>query len=243
MFDPRLIRAEILKLRRRRGMMALCASFLGLAVVAYTVANVVDAPAGGLDRFEGAVGPLALLGAVVGVIVGGTAGAADIESGVFRDLVATGRSRMALYGARVTGALAIVLPMLLLAIGFEAAWCTILAGSQPAPDAQHLLSGIASVLAAGTFGVAACVGLAALLGSRGPVIGVALTFQLAISPLLAQIDALGAGRRAIPAIAVGRIGDGSVLAGYSLALAIVVLIAWTAALLAAGAWRTRTQEI
>jgi hypothetical protein len=243
MFDSRLIRAEILKLRRRRGMMALCASFLGLAVLSYTIANVVDAPAGGVDRFTGIVGPLALLGSVVGVIIGATAGGSDIETGVFRDLAATGRSRAALYGARVSGALAIVLPMLLMAIGFEAVWCTVLAGAEPAPDAQQLLAGVASVLAAGTFGVAACVGLGALIGSRGPVIGIALAFQLGISPLLAQIDAIGDGRWAVPAIAVARIGDASTLAGYGLATALIVLVAWIAVLLAAGAWRMQTQEI
>ena len=48
---------------------------------------------------------LALLAAVAGAIVGATAGGADIEAGVFRDLAATGRSRTALFFARVPGAL------------------------------------------------------------------------------------------------------------------------------------------
>jgi hypothetical protein len=243
MFDRRLIAAEILKLRRRRGMMALCAGFVALLVVAYSIANVADPPTGGVDRFDGVLGFLTLLGAVIGVIVGATAGGSDIESGVFRDLVATGRSRMALYGARVTGALAIVLPLLLAAAGFEAVWCTVFAGDQPGPGAGHIAAAMASVLAAGTFGVVACVGLAALVGSRGPVIGVALAFQLGVSPLLAQIDALGDGRQAIPAIAVARIADPDTLAGFALGTAIAVLIVWCAALLAAGAWRTTTQEI
>ena len=63
---------------------------------------------------------LALSGSVVGVIVGATAGAADIEAGVFRDLVATGRSRLALFFARVPGAWAIVLPPLVAAVALAA---------------------------------------------------------------------------------------------------------------------------
>src|SRR3954451_384526 len=51
-----------------------------------------------------------LLVIVVGAIVGSTAGSQDIETGVFRDSAATGRSRVALFGARVPGALALVLP-------------------------------------------------------------------------------------------------------------------------------------
>ena len=51
-----------------------------------------------------------MTGAVAGVIVGATAGGADIEAGVFRDLAATGRSRTALFAARLPGAWAIVVP-------------------------------------------------------------------------------------------------------------------------------------
>ena len=61
-----------------------------------------------------------MAGSVAGAIVGATAGAADIEAGVFRDLVATGRSRLALFFARVPGAWAIVLPMLALAVALAA---------------------------------------------------------------------------------------------------------------------------
>ena len=239
----RLISAEILKLRRRSGMLWLCGGALLLAVAAYTIANVVDAPHGGLDRFQGSVGILAMLGAVVGVIVGATAGGADIETGVYRDLVATGTPRLRLLAARIPGAWAIVLPMLLAAIGFEAIWCVALAGNDPAPGASDLLAGIACVLSAGSFTSAACVGLAAIAGSRGPVMGIALAFQLGISPLLGQIEAIGDFRRLIPQIAIARIGDAGTLAGFTLAAAIGVLLLWSAVVLGAGARRALTQEI
>ena len=42
-------------------------------------------------------------GAVAAAILGCTVGASDLSSGVFRDLVVTGKARVALFGARVPG--------------------------------------------------------------------------------------------------------------------------------------------
>ena len=50
---------------------------------------------------------------MLGVIIGATAGGADIETGVYRDLVATGRSRTALFFSRVPAAWILTLGMLL----------------------------------------------------------------------------------------------------------------------------------
>jgi hypothetical protein len=44
---------------------------------------------------------LTVLAGVTAILIGTTAGAADVGSGVFRDLVATGRSRTALFAARI----------------------------------------------------------------------------------------------------------------------------------------------
>ena len=101
MFDPRLIRAEVLKLRRRRGMLALAAVVtLGVVAVAYTVMAIQHGsnpakhgPAGGLTNYKDSIEVLLVLATVAGTIVGSTAGAQDIESGVFRDLAATIASR------------------------------------------------------------------------------------------------------------------------------------------------------
>ena len=56
------------------------------------------------------------MAAVAGVLVGATAGGADIEAGVFRDLAATGRWWTALFVARVPGAWAIVVLIALAAV-------------------------------------------------------------------------------------------------------------------------------
>jgi hypothetical protein len=253
MFDLRLVSAEVLKLRRRRGMLSLALlGTLGAMLIGFTVLVIQHAgnpsrygPAGGLGNYQGAVDFLALMTLVVGAIVGATAGTQDIESGVFRDLAATGRSRLALFGSRVTGAWAVALPVALLAAVFAAIASIVLAGSLPAPGAGALAAGTALALAAAALSTAMGVGVAALVGSRGPVIGILLAFFLAVQPILQALAFLGDGRGAIPSVALNRIGDLPPVSDVHVALgsAIAVVIAWAAAALAAGAWRTRTREI
>ena len=228
----RLIRAEVLKLRRRNGMLAMTAILTFVAVAAY---YAVQAVRGDLDgHFGDAIAVLAMAGSVAGAIVGATAGAADIEAGVFRDLVATGRSRFALFFARVPGAWAIVLPMLALAVALAA----VIDGA----STDDIVPGAAQVLISGALTSAVCVGLAALTGSRGTVIGLALAFQLGVSPLLAQVEAIGDARYGIPSVAIARIGGVDELE-FALATAIAIVLAWAATALAAGAWRSATQEL
>ena len=70
----------------------------------------------------------------------------------------------------------------------------------------------------------------------------ALAFQLGVSPLLAQVEPLGDARFGIPQVAIARIGGADSLE-FAFAAAIAILLAWAAAALAAGAWRSATQEI
>jgi hypothetical protein len=252
MFDLRLIKADALKLGRRYGMLAISLLLtVGVAAIVFSVTAIQHlgnattyGPAGGLHNYQGAIGFLSVMTFIVAAIVGSTAGSQDIETGVFRDLAATGRSRVALFGSRITGALVIVLPIVALTAVFTAGMSIALAGSLAGPTAAAILSGTLALVAAGTLGCAVAVGLAALIGSRGPVIAMLLAFELAISPLLSSIGFLGVVRQVIPANALDRIANAPHL-GVPMALgtAIVVLLAWAGAAFAAGAWRTRTQEI
>jgi hypothetical protein len=253
MFDSRLVSAEVLKLRRRRGMLAIAGLLtLGLVLVVYAVTGVQHAgnparygPAGGSKNYVDALGVLSTMALVVGAIVGGTAGTQDIESGVFRDLAATGRSRLALFGARVTGAWAIVLPLLVVTMAVMGGLDIALAGAAPVPHAGMLVSGTLSVVAAGAASTAIAVGLSALVGSRGAVIGAMLAFLLALQPLLIAIGFLGQARDFIPAIDISRIGDVALPNGIAVGLgtAVAGLVAWGAAALALGAWKTASREI
>ena len=110
---PRLVGAEFLKLRKRRGLVV---SGLALTVlpmlVAYTVLLIVHGvnpvkhgPAGGLRNFSDSMDLLMTLSGIAAILIGATLGAGDLGSGVFRELVVTGRSRLALFGARIPAGL------------------------------------------------------------------------------------------------------------------------------------------
>jgi ABC-2 type transport system permease protein len=145
----------------------------------------------------------------------------------------------------VTGAWAVALPITALAAVFAGMASVVLAGSLPEPGAGALAAGTGLALTAAALSTAVGVGVAALVGSRGPVIGILLAFFLAVQPILQQLAFLGDARGAIPSVALNRIGDLPPVSDIHLALssAIGVVVAWTAAAVAAGAWRTRTREI
>ena len=118
-WHPRLVSAEFLKLRKRRGLMisALALTIVPM-IIGYTVLLSIHAanpakhgPAGGLENLSGSLGILVPFSIVAAILVGATLGAGDLGSGVFRELVVTGRSRLALFAARVPAGLAIVLPI------------------------------------------------------------------------------------------------------------------------------------
>jgi hypothetical protein len=120
-----MIATRFMELRKRRGLMiALILVNIGIPTVFVTVRLLAHAfapksygPAGGYDIFTGLVaGVLYVFGFIVAATLGCTAGSVDLTEGMFRHLVVTGRSRLALYLARIPAGLAIIVP--LLAIGF-----------------------------------------------------------------------------------------------------------------------------
>jgi len=170
----RLVSAEFLKVRKRRGLAALTALLtVGAVVFAGGVLAVLHAtnpakygPAGGLGNLANAAYILSALGAVAGVLVGATMGAGDLQAGVFRDLVATGRSRLGLFTARIPGGLALLRP--LVAVSWAAA-CTgsvLLAGSSPRPGVTVMVEGGLWMLLATGVSYLMALGLASLAGSR-----------------------------------------------------------------------------
>ena len=251
--DLRLIKADVLKLRRRRGMIAVAAGLtlgiLALAFVVITVQHGADpakaGPAGGLHGFTDSLPTISVMVFLVGAIVGATAGAQDLDSGVFRDLASTGRSRTALFLSRVGGAWVVTGALVALTLAADVAGAFLLADGTPTPHAKDIIEGAAMLVASGAVGAALAVGLAALVGSRGPVIAILLATHLIFEPQLQGAGFLGDARRALPISAISRIGDQAKDLDYTLALgtSIAVIAAWIVAVLAAGAWRTRTREI
>jgi ABC-type transport system involved in multi-copper enzyme maturation permease subunit len=248
-----LISSDVLKLRRRRGMLTISLLLTaGVMAVAFVVMFIQHGgnparygPAGGLENYKEDIGVVTLMALIAGTIIGATSGTQDLESGVFRDLAATGRSRTALFASRVAGAWAVVLPMLAITAGLAAAGCVALAGSLAAPGVGAIVAGTAAVLVAGALSAAVAVGVSAVVGSRGPVIGIMLAFYLAVQNLVLVMSFLGGARQIVPDVALRRIGDLEPVSDVQVRLgaAIVVVIAWSAIALGLGAWRTRTREI
>ncbi len=91
--------------------------FLGIRLLLHEFAPRTNPPAGSFVIFA-VLGPglLYTFGSIAAAVVGCTAGSRDFTEGMFRHLVVTGRSRLALYLARIPAALAIVAP--LVAIGY-----------------------------------------------------------------------------------------------------------------------------
>jgi hypothetical protein len=74
-----------------------------------------------------------LAGMVADVLVGTSAGTDDLSTGVFRELVATGRPRTQLFLAKVPGGLGLLLPLVAAAYTLLAVLTTWLARSNPTP--------------------------------------------------------------------------------------------------------------
>ena len=244
----RLFGAELLKLRKRRGLVwATLALVVGPVLVAYAITAILHAvdpdkygPAGGVENFNSSIDVIGLLGLVAAVIVGVTAGAADLSAGVFRELVVTGRSRLALFGVRVPGGLAFLLPIGAVAFGLAVVAATVFAGSEPAPGAGLIARQGGFLLLLLGFSFLTSLGVASMLGSRGIAIGLLLGWRLAAAPILLSTGKLDV---VLPNAALDRfqpaLENGPAL---SVAAAASLLVLWAAATLAAGAWRTATRE-
>ncbi len=251
----RLARAETLKLRKRRGLMTvvglLTIGVICVAFVAFELFHVSNSvkygPAGGLDHFQHAVFILSQLGSVAAALLGATAGAGDLGAGVFRELVVTGRSRLALYGARIPGALAVLWPLIAVAFTIISIFTVGLADGLPTPSIRlfvesglwlELTTSLAFVLG---------LGLASLIGSRATTIAVLFGWIIVVEPILAHVKPLGRARDALLNAGLDRIAphgivDRDLRLPMSLGIAVVVVATWGVAALAAGAWRTATRD-
>jgi hypothetical protein len=118
-----LITTKHLEIRKRRGLMvalvvlilAAPVLVLGLRLLFHAIDPKSYGPAGSPGIFAILCNVMAEFGFIAAAALGATAGTTDLTDGVFRHLVVTGRSRVALYLARIPAGLAIVLPLVALA--------------------------------------------------------------------------------------------------------------------------------
>jgi hypothetical protein len=147
----RMITTRFMELRKRRGLMialvvvniGIPTVFLVVRLIAHAVAPHSYGPAGGYSIYTSLVaGVMYVFGFIVAATLGCAAGSIDLTEGMFRHLVVTGRSRLALYFARIPAGLAIVVP--LVAIGFTVVCmvCVFAAPTQLNYDGVNLPAGM-----------------------------------------------------------------------------------------------------
>jgi hypothetical protein len=252
---PRLVNAELLKLRKQRGLVLVTFALTILPmVIAYTALVVLHAtepakhgPAGGLENFSGSTYLLTQLGVVAAIVMGATAGAGDLRAGVFRELVVTGRSRLALFAARLPAALGLAVAAVWAGFAATALGATVLAGSLEAPGVGLLVESAAWLAIVVGLALVLALGVSSAIGSRGTTIGVLVGWQLVLMTFLLQLGTLGSLRELLPLAATERLSpsalfDGSPTVPMSVSMAIAVLAAWMLVPLAAGAWRTWARD-
>ena len=146
-----MITTRFMELRKRRGLMvALIAVYIGIPgvfLVVRLVSHAVDpksfGPAGGYTIFNTLVlAFMYIFGFIVAAVVGCTAGSVDLTDGMFRHLVITGRSRLALYLARIPAGLAIVIAMVAIGYTIVCAVCVFAAPTQLNFDGVNVPQGL-----------------------------------------------------------------------------------------------------
>jgi hypothetical protein len=267
-----LIGAKLLELRKRSVLIAVAVAFtVGLPVIFFGIRLIYHladparyAPAGAPNAFATAGILMDEFGFIVAVALGATAGTADLTDGMFRHLVITGRSRLALYLARVPAGLAILLP--LAAAGFTIA-CLVTAflNSPHAPGAIPPSPG--AMARAGLWleldlviGFTVAVGLGSLMGQRTvPVILLAVLDLIITPPLDTHVlPYFLDGQRLVVGVAMDqlkpaalaggtRIGPGSGPAGAQIPpmptwAMITVIASWIIGWSAIGAWKMATRD-
>jgi hypothetical protein len=241
-----LVSAEILKLVRRRGTMAWCAILtIGSVIVAYGILVSLHAAnpahhgaAGGRQNLQDLIFLLGGLANVAAILIGSAAGTQDVSSGVFRELVVTGRPRSTLFNVRLPGALAVVYPLVATGFGLAVLGAFLFAGEKPLPTGSELWHYAAYLVAITSVDVAIAIGLSAFASSR-VVVGVLIAWNAIVSHLLISITSLGSARKYIDVAAAQHFlprGANDTTVSMSGAAAIVILLVWAGAFQRAGRW-------
>ncbi len=127
-----MVATRFMELRKRRALMittgmltiGIPAIFLTIRLLRHAFAPHTNEPAGDYHTFNGlTVGVLFVFTFVMAAALGCTAGSADLDEGMLAQLVVTGRSRAALYLARIPAGLAIIVPMVAIAYTIICAVC------------------------------------------------------------------------------------------------------------------------
>jgi len=265
-----LIGAKLLELRKRRTLMIVIVVFtVGLPVIFYGVrllyhlGNPVRyAPAGAPGAFATIGTLMAEFGFIAAAALGATAGTADLTDGMFRHLVITGRSRLALYLARIPAGLAIILS--LAAAGFAVA-CLVTAflGGPQAASAVTVSAG--DMARSGLWlelslliGFIVGLGLGSLMGQRTVPVILLVVLEIIITPVLADhpLPYFLNGERLIVGVAMDQLKPAALAGGTTVGPSgglphlppmptwamITVIAGWIVGWAVIGAWKMATRD-
>jgi hypothetical protein len=142
-----LITTKFLEIRKRRGLIITMVVlivvptvlFYGLRLVFHAADPHGYGPAGGPALFSQLSNLTAEFGFIAAAALGAAAGTTDLTDGMFRHLVITGRSRLALYLARIPAGLAVIVPLVALAFTMN---CLVTSYQSPPPPTSVSLAGL-----------------------------------------------------------------------------------------------------
>ena len=244
--------AEVLKLRRQRPLMAFAAFLTIGAVVIFMgyvqirhASNPRYGPAGGLDGFEHLLRALGVFfGGLAAILIGAEAGTADLSSGVFRDLVATGRSRVALFAVRAPAAIVVTLAFSAAAFLLGTLATFAFAGGRPTPSLGVVLQGAGWIALSNSILAAVAVAVGSVTGSRAITLTAVIGWQLVATEIVLSVTSLGSVRDGLLTSAVGQIVPIGSNAGVAMstATAVIVLSGWALVPALVGAWRTKVRD-
>jgi hypothetical protein len=146
-----MVATRLMELRKRRGVMitilvvvvGLPSVFLGIRLIMHAADPKAYGPAGGADVFTQLIaGPMNVFGFIVAALLGCTAGSSDLSDGMFRHLVVTGRSRLALYFARIPAGLAIIVSAVALGFTIICVVCSFAAPTTVSYDGANIPAGL-----------------------------------------------------------------------------------------------------
>ena len=250
-----MVGADALRLRKKRGMVALALAVVLVPLVIMTGYDVVKhasdpahfSPAGGLNNYGRLLDLLGVfMGPVAAILIGAEAGAGDLAAGVFRDNVLTGRSRTALFLSRIPAAVAVTLAVTAVAFAMSLAVTFGFAGGLATPSLSVILQSVAWLALANSVVCVIALGLASLTGSRTGTITALIGWELVLSPLVVQASSLGTLRRGLLDAVLLFLKPGPLtgppVIPMPVAVAVVVTIGWLLVLPALGAWRMRTRD-
>jgi len=267
-----LIGAKLLELRKRRTLMIITVAFtVALPVLFYGVRLAVylsdparNAPAGTPSAFAVAGTVMDEFGFIVAVVLGATAATTDLTDGMFRHLVVTGRSRLALYLARIPAGLSILLS--LAAAGFTVA-CLVTAflghpepaGVVPVPPGDMIRAGLWLELDL-VIGFTVGLGLGSLMGQRTVPVILLIMLEIIVTPLLTDhaLPYVLNGERLVVGVAMDQLKPAALAGGTTIgpgggphvlhlppmpAWAMITVIAgWIIGWSAIGAWKMATRD-